>query len=98
MINNLILILILILIILIIILKNLFFAGAILIGIIVFVFFNNKIKEKWCNTYSGWPGPLENPYQTNIPALYGNPKYMSKCKYKYTPNSNSNYLSMKNLP
>ena len=35
-------------------------------------------RESWSNTYSGWPGPIENPYATNIPALYGNPKYMSK--------------------
>ena len=27
-------------------------------------------KENWANTYSGWPGPLENPYRSNIPALY----------------------------
>ena len=55
-------------------------------------------RESWSNTYSGWPGPIENPYATNIPALYGNPKYMSKCHYTYNPNSNTGYLSMKNLP
>ena len=57
-----------------------------------------KCKETWSNTYSGWPGPIENPYATNIPALYGNPKYMSKCHYTYNPKSNTGYLSMKNLP
>ena len=66
--------------------------------IIVFYFLIFSKKECWCNTYSGWPGPLENPYQTNIPALYGNPKYMSNCHYKYTPNSPTGYLPMKNLP
>ena len=55
-------------------------------------------KESWSNTYSGWPGPIENPYATNVPALYGNPKYMSKCKYTYNPKSTTGYLSMKNLP
>lgn len=55
-------------------------------------------RESWSNTYSGWPGPIENPYATNIPALYGNPKYMSKCHYTYNPKSNTGYLSMKNLP
>lgn len=55
-------------------------------------------KEFWSNTYSGWPGPIENPYATNIPALYGNPKYMSKCHYTYNPKSNTGYLSMKDLP
>ena len=55
-------------------------------------------KEFWSNTYSGWPGPIENPYATNIPALYGNPKYMSKCQYTYNPKSITGYLSMKNLP
>ncbi len=51
-------------------------------------FFIIRKKECWCNTYSGWPGPLENPYRTNIPALYGNPKYMSDCHYKYTASNN----------
>jgi hypothetical protein len=77
--------------------KNFVVGTVAIIGIITFIIFKNK-KEKWCNTYSGWPGPLESPYSSNIPALYGNPKYMSKCKYTYTPNSNSNYLPMKNLP
>ena len=68
----------------------------IVILLIILYIFNTK--EGWCNTYSGWPGPLESPYRSNIPALYGNPKYMSNCRYKYTPNSNTNYLPMKNLP
>lgn len=70
------------------------------ISICLIVFFSLIIRRKecWCNTYSGWPGPLENPYRTNIPALYGNPKYMSDCHYKYTSNSNTGYLPMKNLP
>ena len=72
-----------------------FFIG---ISIIIFSSFFLKQKECWCNTYSGWPGPLESPYRSNIPALYGNPKYMSSCHYKYTPNSSTGYVPMKNLP
>ena len=60
------------------------------IGIIVFFYLMIRKKECWYNTYSGWPGPLENPYRTNIPALYDNPKYMSDCHYKYTSNSTEN--------
>lgn len=67
------------------------------ICIIIYLCFFAK-KEKWSNTYSGWPGPLESPFRSNIPALYGNPKYMSKCHYKYNPDSNTGYVSMKNLP
>jgi predicted small secreted protein len=55
-------------------------------------------KEKWCNTYSGWPGPLENPYRTNIPALYGDPKYESKCNYKFGLDKNTPYLTMRGYP
>jgi hypothetical protein len=55
-------------------------------------------KEKWSNTYSGWPGPLESPFRSNIPALYGNPKYESDCNYNYDLRSKSNYLSLKDLP
>ena len=55
-------------------------------------------EENWCNTYSGWPGPLENPYRTNIPALYGDPKYESKCNYKYGLDKNSSYLTMRGYP
>lgn len=54
--------------------------------------------ENWANTYSGWPGPLESPYRSNIPALYGNPKYESDCHYNYDLRSKSNYLSLKDLP
>ena len=54
--------------------------------------------ENWSNTYSGWPGPLESPFRSNIPALYGNPKYESDCHYNYNLRSNSNYLSTKDLP
>ena len=56
------------------------------------------MKENWANTYSGWPGPLESPCRSNIPALYGNPKYESPCHYNYNLRSNSSYLSMKDLP
>lgn len=55
-------------------------------------------KENWANTYSGWPGPLENPYRSNIPALYGNPKYEAPYNFKYNLRSNTNYLQMKDLP
>jgi len=56
-----------------------------------------KINEKWCNTYSGWPGPLESPFKSNIPALYGNPKYESSCTYKKQNNKNP-YYTMRELP
>ena len=60
--------------------------------IIVFYFLIFSKKECWCNTYSGWPGPLESPFRSNIPALYGNPKYESPCHYNYNLRSNSNYI------
>jgi hypothetical protein len=66
----------------------------VIILIIIFL----STNEKWANTYSGWPGPLESPFRSNIPALYGNPKYESPCHYKYNLRSNNNYLSMKDLP
>lgn len=66
--------------------------------ITIYFIYRNLVLEKWCNTYSGWPGPLESPYRSNIPALYGNPKYESKCNFKYNPNSKTGYLSMKQLP
>lgn len=38
--------------------------------------------EPWSwTTFTGTPGPIENPYRTNVPALYGNPKYESPCHY-----------------
>jgi hypothetical protein len=54
-------------------------------------------KEKWCNTYSGWPGPLESPFRSNIPALYGNPKYEAPFNYK-KQNNKSPYYTMRELP
>jgi hypothetical protein len=68
-----------------------------IIIVIIYILFIRK-KEAWCNTYSGWPGPLESPCMSNIPALYGNPKYMSDCHYTYNPKSTTGYLPMKNLP
>ena len=70
----------------------------IILAIILLIILISNKSEKWCNTYSGWPGPLESPFRSNIPALYGNPKYESSCNYNYNLRSNSNYLSMKNLP
>lgn len=75
----------------------LFYFALIIIFILILYLFLNK-KENWCNTYSGWPGPLESPYQSNIPALYGNPKYMANCEYKSNPKSNLKYFQFKNLP
>ena len=71
-----------------------FFIG---ISIIIFSSFFIKQKECWCNTYSGWPGPLESPFKSNIPALYGNPKYESSCTYKKQNNKNP-YYTMRELP
>lgn len=57
-----------------------------------------KQEEKWCNTYSGWPGPLESPFRSNIPALYGNPKYEAPYTYKKNKNNKNPYYTMKELP
>ena len=58
-----------------------------------------KYKENWSNTYSGWPGPLENGIGLyNIPALYPNPKYSAKCKYNNSLNSNLKHMQMKGYP
>jgi len=65
--------------------------------IIIILLYVYKINEKWCNTYSGWPGPLESPFKSNIPALYGNPKYESTCSYKKQHNNNP-YYTMRELP
>ena len=69
-----------------------------LIFIILLIYYIFSKKEKWCNTYSGWPGPLESPCRSNIPALYGNPKYMSDCHFEPNPHSTTGYYSMKQLP
>lgn len=74
----------------------LFILILIITSIIFYLYFIKK--ETWCNTYSGFPGPLESPFRSNIPALYGNPKYMSNCKYNSDSNSKTGYFSMKNLP
>jgi hypothetical protein len=75
----------------------LLYISSIFILIILIIIFLN-MKENWANTYSGWPGPLESPCRSNIPALYGNPKYESPCHYNYNLRSNTSYLSMKDLP
>ena len=71
-----------------------------IISLTIFVIsFFLKNKENWCNTYSGWPGPIENGNGSyNIPALYGNPKYSSPYGYKPNPHSNLSYYQLKNLP
>ena len=75
-----------------------FFILFAIIAIILISFLIFSKKENWSNTYSGWPGPLESPFRSNIPALYGNPKYESDCHYNYDLRSKSNYLSLKDLP
>ena len=58
-----------------------------------------KSRECWSNTYSGWPGPIENGNGLyNIPALYGNPKYSAAYGYKPNPRSNLSYYQLKNFP
>jgi hypothetical protein len=58
-----------------------------------------KYKENWSNTYSGWPGPLENGSGLyNIPALYPNPKYSAKCSYKHSRDRNLTHIQMKDYP
>jgi len=75
----------------------LYFIFVIIIIILLSILFFVK-TENWANTYSGWPGPLESPFRSNIPALYGNPKYESDCQYNYDLRSKSNYLQMRDLP
>jgi hypothetical protein len=76
---------------------NIYIIFIILFIFVIFILYLVK-KEKWSNTYSGWPGPIESPFRSNIPALYGDPKYMSSCEYKPDPNSSTGYFKMKNLP
>jgi len=55
-------------------------------------------RENWgWTTFSGMPGPLESPYKSNIPALYGNPKYESQC-HSNMENSNNEYIQKKQFP
>ncbi len=59
-----------------------------------------SMYETWCNTYTGWPGPIENGRgRYNIPALYGRGrKYEGKCHFKYGLDKNSSYMPMKGYP
>lgn len=69
-----------------------------LMVLMIYLFLRNNNPESWCNTFSGWPGPLESPFRSNIPALYGNPKYESGCNYKFGLDKTNPYLSMKGYP
>jgi hypothetical protein len=68
-------------------------------SIITFIILNSNSKENWSNTFSGYPGPLEDGFgRYNIPALYGNPKYESKCKnIKNKENHNNPYYTLKEI-
>lgn len=67
--------------------------------LLFFLSFFSKNKEYWTNTYSGWPGPIENGNGLyNIPALYGDPKYSAPYGYKPHPRSNLSYYQLKNFP
>jgi hypothetical protein len=71
---------------------------AILILLMILV---SNCKESWCNTYSGWPGPIENGNGNyNIPALYGRgQQYENKnLHFTYGLNKNSAYLPMRGYP
>lgn len=72
------------------------FLGIILaLTILCAIFLNNQ--ENWSWTYSGWPGPLESSSRSNIPALYGNPKYESPCHYSFGL-SKGHYIMKKQYP
>lgn len=76
-----------------------FFIIIFLTSIITFLILNSTITENWSNTYSGYPGPLEDGFgRYNIPALYGNPKYESRCvNKKNKENHNNPYYTLKEI-
>jgi hypothetical protein len=58
-------------------------------------------KEGWSNTYSGWPGPIENGNGNyNIPALYGRgAQFENKnLHFTYGLKNGSPYLPMRGYP
>lgn len=57
-------------------------------------------KEKWANTYSGYPGPIESSGRYNIPALYGRgSRYeATDLNYQFGKDPNSRYISLKHFP
>jgi len=72
---------------------------SIIILILLLVYFtNNTTEEKWSNSFSGWPGPLESGCSScyNIPALH--PRYNADKHYKYGLQKNSPYMSMGGYP
>lgn len=57
--------------------------SALVVIIPLIVIFASK-KENWSwTTFSGEPGPIESPFRSNVPALYGDPKYESPCHYDF---------------
>lgn len=73
------------------------FSG-ILFLLLLFYLFYLRFKEKWANTYSGWPGPLETGCDScyNIPPLH--PRYNADKHYKPGLDKTSNYMPMKGYP
>lgn len=74
----------------------LFLSFYMLLNVCLIKYFSN---ENWSNTYSGWPGPLEDGSgRYYIPELSNNPKYNAPCRYKKNPLSGSPYYTMRELP
>ena len=63
------------------------------IAIIAYLIIPFSKTEKWCNGYSGWPGPIELGLDSDA-ALYGNPNH----QYKFNLDSNTKYMTMKGYP
>lgn len=64
----------------------------------ILLIFYRKTTEKWVNTYSGIPGPLETGCSScyNIPELH--PKYNSHKQYKFGLEKNLKYMTLKGFP
>lgn len=73
----------------------LFLTVCALITTAIFVYRN---RERWSNSYSGWPGPLETGCSScyNIPALH--PRYNADKHYKYGLDKTSPYMTMAGYP
>ena len=75
----------------------LIFLILVIITIIYFLIFNKK--ENWCNTYSGWPGPIEMGFSADQ-LIYGQGPRHTGYKYKSAKpqKHKTRYLSFKNFP
>ena len=67
-----------------------------ILAVVCIVVLQNREDWSW-TTFSGMPGPLESSCRSNIPSLYGNPKYESPCHYDFGK-SNGPYIQNKQYP